>query len=51
MHDLELIASAEKLAREVIQVKKEDTVLVVTDAEKLRVGKLCPISSIIYITQ
>ena len=39
MHDLELIASAEKLAREVIRVKKEDQVLVVTDAEKLRVGK------------
>jgi len=39
MHDLELIASAEKLAREVIQVKKEDSVLVVTDADKLRVGK------------
>jgi leucyl aminopeptidase (aminopeptidase T) len=39
MHDLELIASAEKLAREVIQVKSEDKVLVVTDAEKLSVGK------------
>jgi hypothetical protein len=33
MYDLELIASAEKLAREVIGVKKEDKVLVVTDAE------------------
>ena len=40
MQDLELIASAEKLAREVIQVKKEDKVLVVTDAEKLMVGKV-----------
>ena len=39
MHDLELIASAEKLAREVIQVNSEDKVLVVTDAEKLSVGK------------
>jgi hypothetical protein len=39
MQDLELIASAEKLARDVIQAKKEDKVLVVTDAEKLGVGK------------
>ena len=29
MYDLELIASAEKLAREVIQVKKEDRLRIV----------------------
>ena len=38
MYELELIESAEKLAREVIYVKKEHKVLVVTDYEKLKVG-------------
>jgi leucyl aminopeptidase (aminopeptidase T) len=38
MYELELIQSAEKLAREVIHVKKEHKVLVVTDYEKLKVG-------------
>lgn len=38
MYELELIQSAEKLAREVIFVKKEHKVLVVTDYEKLKVG-------------
>jgi len=38
MYELELIRSAEKLARDVIQVKKGHQVLVVTDSEKLRVG-------------
>ena len=38
MYELELIESAEKLAREVIYVKKEHKVLVVTDYDKLKVG-------------
>ncbi len=38
MYELELIRSAEKLARDVIQVKKEHRVLVVTDSEKLTVA-------------
>lgn len=38
MYELELIRSAEKLARDVIQVKKEHHVLVVTDSEKLTVA-------------
>ena len=38
MYELELIQSVEKLAREVIHVKKEHRVLVVTDHEKLNVG-------------
>ncbi len=38
MYELELIQSAEKLAREVIFVKKEHKVLIVTDYEKLKVG-------------
>lgn len=38
MYELELIRSAEKLARDVIQVKKGHQVLIVTDSEKLRVG-------------
>ena len=44
MYELELIQSAEKLVREVIGVKKEDKVLVVTDAEKLMVGKAFALS-------
>lgn len=44
MYELELIASAEKMVREVIQVKKEDKVLVVTDAEKLTVAKVFSLS-------
>lgn len=44
MYELELIQSAEKLVREVIGVKKEDKVLVVTDAEKLMVGKAFSLS-------
>ena len=44
MYELELIQSAEKLVREVIGVKKEDKVLVVTDAEKLMVGKVFSLS-------
>jgi leucyl aminopeptidase (aminopeptidase T) len=38
MFELELIRSAEKLARDVIQVKKGHKVLIVTDSEKLKVG-------------
>jgi leucyl aminopeptidase (aminopeptidase T) len=38
MYELELTKSVEKLAREVIHVKKEHKVLVVTDYEKLKVG-------------
>lgn len=38
MYELELMQSAEKLARDVIQVTKEHTVLIVTDAEKLTVA-------------
>jgi leucyl aminopeptidase (aminopeptidase T) len=38
MYELELIQSAEKLTREVIHVKKEHKVLIVTDYEKLNVG-------------
>lgn len=38
MYELELIQSVEKLTREVIHVKKEHRVLVVTDYEKLKVG-------------
>jgi leucyl aminopeptidase (aminopeptidase T) len=38
MYELELMQSAEKLARDVIQVRKEHKVLVVTDAEKLTVA-------------
>jgi len=38
VYELELIQSAEKLARDVIHVKKEHKVLVVTDYEKLTVG-------------
>ena len=38
MYELELIRSAEKLARDVIQVKKGHHVLIVTDSEKLKVG-------------
>jgi leucyl aminopeptidase (aminopeptidase T) len=37
-YELELIQSAEKLARDVIQVKKNHKVLIVTDSEKLTVG-------------
>ena len=37
-YELELIQSAEKLARDVIQVKKDHKVLIVTDSEKLTVG-------------
>lgn len=44
MYELELIESAEKLVREVIQVKKEDSVLVVTDADKLIVAKALSLS-------
>lgn len=40
MYELELIQLAEKLVREVIGVKKEEKVLVVTDALKLTVGKV-----------
>lgn len=39
MYDLEIIQSAERLVREVIGVKDTDTVLVITDAAKLSVGK------------
>lgn len=38
MYELELIRSAETLAREVIKVKKGHKVLIVTDSEKLKVG-------------
>jgi leucyl aminopeptidase (aminopeptidase T) len=38
MYEFELIRSAEKLARDVIQVKKGHQVLIVTDSEKLKVG-------------
>ncbi len=38
MYELELIHSAEKLARDVIHVTKDHSVLVVTDAEKLTVA-------------
>ena len=39
MYDLQIIHSADKLVREVIGVPKTDTVLVITDAAKLTVGK------------
>lgn len=37
--EVELIKSAEKLVKDVIGIKREDKVLVVTDAAKLNVGK------------
>jgi len=39
MLEMELMYSAERIVREVIVLKKEDKVLVVTDAAKLNVGK------------
>ena len=39
MYELEIIQTAEKLVREVMAVKEEDKVLVVTDVAKITVGK------------
>ena len=39
MYELEIIQTAERLVREVMGVKEEDQVLVVTDVAKITVGK------------
>jgi leucyl aminopeptidase (aminopeptidase T) len=39
MYELEIIQTAEKLAREVMEVREKDRVLVITDVAKMTVGK------------
>ena len=45
MWDLELMEPAERIVREVVALRAEDKVLVITDAAKLNIGKaLCSVS-------